>query len=75
MNLKMLLLQLYYIIMAFLSILLNIIALIYTKYDLNILMYLKPETIKYNQTIINRYSKTCRVSFGNSECKINKSLL
>lgn len=47
---------------------------LYIKYDLNFKMYLKPETIKYNQTIINRYSKTCRVSFGDSKCKINKSL-
>lgn len=47
---------------------------LYTKYDLNFKMHLKPETIKYNQTIINRYSKTCRVSFGDNKCKIDKNL-
>ncbi|HJD61873.1 MAG TPA: head-tail adaptor protein [Rickettsia endosymbiont of Columbicola hoogstraali] len=47
---------------------------LYTKYDLNFKMHLKPETIKYNQTIINRYSKTCRVSFRDNKCTIDKNL-
>ena len=42
---------------------------LYTKYDLNFKIHLKPETVKYNQTIINRYSKTCRAVFGDSQCK------
>jgi len=47
---------------------------LYTKYDLSFKMYLKPETIKYNQSVINRYSKTCRANFGDSKCKIDKGL-
>ncbi|KIJ89122.1 DUF2163 domain-containing protein [Rickettsia asembonensis] len=47
---------------------------LYTKYDLNFKIHLKPETVKYNQTVINRYSKTCRAVFGDSKCKIDKAL-
>lgn len=47
---------------------------LYTKYDLSFKIHLKPETVKYNQTVINRYSKTCRVAFGDSKCKIDKNL-
>lgn len=47
---------------------------LYTKYDLSFKIHLKPETIKYNQTVINRYSKTCRANFGDSKCKIDKAL-
>ncbi|WP_157211900.1 hypothetical protein [Rickettsia akari] len=46
----------------------------YTQYDLNFKIYLKPETVKYNQTIINQYSKTCKAVFGNSKCQIDKAL-
>jgi len=35
-------------------------------------MHLKPETIKYNRTIINRYSKSCRANFGDNKCKVDK---
>ncbi|WP_392506958.1 hypothetical protein ACE5D9_01715 [Rickettsia sp. 2024-CO-Wats] len=47
-----------------------------SKYDLNFKIHLKlkPETVKYNQTIINRYSKTCRAVFGDSQYKIDKTL-
>lgn len=48
---------------------------LYTKYDLNFKIHLKPETVKYNQTIINRYSKTCRAVFEDSQCKIDKSFI
>jgi uncharacterized phage protein (TIGR02218 family) len=37
-------------------------------------MHLKPETVKYNQTIINRFSKTCRTNFGDSKCTVDKNL-
>ncbi|XVN40274.1 MAG: phage BR0599 family protein [Rickettsia endosymbiont of Argas persicus] len=37
-------------------------------------MHLKPETIKYNKTVINRYSKTCRTNFGDNKCKVDKNL-
>ncbi|HJD55787.1 MAG TPA: DUF2163 domain-containing protein [Rickettsia endosymbiont of Pyrocoelia pectoralis] len=47
---------------------------LYVKYDLSFKIYLKPETIKYNKCIINRYSKTCRANFGDSKCTINKEL-
>jgi len=47
---------------------------LYTKYDLSFKIHLKPETVKYNQTVINRYSKTCRTAFGDSKCKIDKAL-
>ena len=47
---------------------------LYTKYDLSFKMHLKPETIKYNQAVINRYSKTCRANFGDDKCKIDTDL-
>lgn len=47
---------------------------LYTKYDLSFKMHLKPETVKYNKCIINRYSKTCRANFSDSKCTINKEL-
>lgn len=46
---------------------------IYTKFDLNFTLYLQPETIKYNQTVINCFSKTCRTNFGDLRCKVDKS--
>ncbi|WP_342269641.1 DUF2163 domain-containing protein [Rickettsia endosymbiont of Orchestes rusci] len=47
---------------------------IYTKYDLNFKMHLKPETVKYNKTIINSFSKTCRANFGDNKCTVDKNL-
>ncbi|MCC8419366.1 MAG: DUF2163 domain-containing protein [Rickettsia endosymbiont of Glossina mortisans submortisans] len=47
---------------------------LYTKYDLNFKIHLKPKTVKYNQTVISRYGKTCRAVFGDSKCKIDKAL-
>ncbi|MFY9589580.1 DUF2163 domain-containing protein [Rickettsia endosymbiont of Halotydeus destructor] len=47
---------------------------IYTKYDLNFKMYLQPETVKYNQTVINSFSKSCRTNFGDAKCSVDKSL-
>ncbi|WP_341789473.1 DUF2163 domain-containing protein [Rickettsia endosymbiont of Polydrusus tereticollis] len=47
---------------------------IYTKYDLNFKMHLKPEAVKYNQTIINSFSKNCRANFGDAKCSVDKSL-
>lgn len=47
---------------------------LYTKYDLYFNIYLEPESIKYNQTVVNVFSKTCRTNFGDSKCKIDKKL-
>ena len=45
---------------------------LYTKYDLHFTIFLEPESVKYNQTIVHAYSKTCRAKFGDSKCKIDK---
>jgi uncharacterized phage protein (TIGR02218 family) len=46
----------------------------YHKYDLNFIIKLEPESIKYNQTILQKYSKTCRANFGDDRCCIDKTL-
>ena len=45
---------------------------LYTKYDLGFRVRLVPETIKYNKSLLQSYSKTCRANFGDKKCKINK---
>jgi uncharacterized phage protein (TIGR02218 family) len=47
---------------------------LYTKYDLHFTMFLEPESVKYNQTIVNVFSKTCRTKFGDEKCKVDKKL-
>lgn len=44
----------------------------YTKYDLTFNLWLEPETLKYEQSLLNVFSKTCRASFGDIKCKMNK---
>lgn len=46
---------------------------IYTKTDLNFTIYLAPETIKYDKSLLNMFSKTCRADFGDDKCKIDKN--
>ncbi len=45
---------------------------IFTKYDLDFQIYLEPESTKFNQSLLNCYSKTCRASFGDDKCKVDK---
>ena len=47
---------------------------LYTKYDLNFRIITEPESVKYNQTVVNVLSKTCRAKFGDSKCKAEKNL-
>lgn len=46
----------------------------YTKHDLYFILYLQPESIKYNQPAVKCYSKNCRAIFGDHKCKANKAL-
>lgn len=39
--------------------------------DLEFEIRLEPETIKYNQSLLEMFSKTCRANFGDHRCKIN----
>lgn len=43
----------------------------FEKNDLDFIIKCEPETIKYNQSIILLYSKTCRANFGDEKCGIN----
>jgi len=47
---------------------------LYTKHDLHFTMFLEPESVKYNQTIVNVFSKSCRTKFGDEKCKIDKKI-
>lgn len=40
--------------------------------DLNFEIHCEPETIKYNRSLLQMFSKTCRASFGDDRCKVNK---
>lgn len=41
--------------------------------DLEFEIRLEPETIKYNQSLLQMFSKSCRADFGDNMCKINKA--
>lgn len=40
--------------------------------DLNFEIHCEPETIKYNRSLLQMFSKTCRANFGDNRCKVNK---
>ncbi len=45
-----------------------------TKYmskDLEFEMWCEPEVVKYNQSLLQMFSKTCRANFGDNRCKIS----
>ncbi|MGI4775414.1 MAG: DUF2163 domain-containing protein [Janthinobacterium lividum] len=46
----------------------------YIKYDLNFEIYMQPLSIRYDQSIINNFSKTCRAKFGDAKCRADKNL-
>lgn len=43
----------------------------YNVYDLEFKIKCEPESIKYNQSLLQMFSKKCRANFGDSRCKIN----
>ena len=43
------------------------------SYDLSFILYLEPESIKYNKTLVKSYSETCRADFGDNKCKFDKN--
>jgi uncharacterized phage protein (TIGR02218 family) len=43
----------------------------FTKSDLDFILKCEPETIKYNQSLLLLYSKTCRANFGDSKCGVD----
>ncbi|MDC0865087.1 phage BR0599 family protein [Rickettsiaceae bacterium] len=45
----------------------------YQVYDLEFKIKCEPEAIKYNQSLLQVFSKTCRANFGDTKCKINIS--
>jgi uncharacterized phage protein (TIGR02218 family) len=46
----------------------------YIQNDLDFNIYLEPETIKYNKSLLNHFSQNCRADFGDIKCKVNKEL-
>ncbi len=46
---------------------------LYTKRDLSFTLCLEPESAKYNQSLLNIFSRSCRANFGDDKCKLNKS--
>jgi uncharacterized phage protein (TIGR02218 family) len=49
------------------------ISYICTKYitkDLEFEIWCEPETVKYNQSLLQMFSKTCRANFSDDKCKI-----
>ena len=47
---------------------------LYTRYDLHFSIFVEPESVRYNQTVVYAFSKTCRTKFGDSKCKIDKKI-
>lgn len=45
---------------------------LYTKYDLSFALYLEPNTKKYEQSLLRKFSKSCRADFGDHRCMLNK---
>lgn len=43
----------------------------YISYDLEFQIKCEPETIKYNQSLVQTFSKKCRTNFGDNRCKIS----
>jgi uncharacterized phage protein (TIGR02218 family) len=41
--------------------------------DLNFEIHCEPETIKYNRSMLQMFSRTCRANFGDSRCCVNKN--
>lgn len=46
----------------------------YVKRDLDFTLYLTSNTDAYNQTVLQSYSQNCRANFGDSRCKIDKTM-
>jgi uncharacterized phage protein (TIGR02218 family) len=46
----------------------------YTRYDLSFIIRLESEAIKYNQSLLLQFSKTCRAHFGDRQCNVDKTL-
>jgi uncharacterized phage protein (TIGR02218 family) len=40
--------------------------------DLDFELHCESETIKYNRSLLQMFSKTCRANFGDHRCKVNK---
>ncbi|MDP4709523.1 MAG: phage BR0599 family protein [Rickettsiaceae bacterium] len=52
----------------------HLVTYICTQYNVNDLdfeMRCEPETIKYGQSLLQMFSKTCRAKFGDNKCMIN----
>ncbi len=45
----------------------------FVKNDLDFTLKCEPETVKYNQSLLLLYSKTCRANLGDSKCGIDIS--
>ncbi len=43
----------------------------FVKNDLDFTIKCEPETVKYNQSLLLFYSKTCRANFGDRKCGVN----
>ncbi|PCJ24939.1 MAG: hypothetical protein COA94_06850 [Rickettsiales bacterium] len=43
----------------------------HSKMDLDFEIKCEPETIKYNQPVVQMFSKTCRANFGDDKCKVD----
>lgn len=43
----------------------------FSKNDLDFVIKCEPETIKYNQSLLLLFSKTCRADFGDHKCLVN----
>lgn len=49
----------------------NLICTKFLSNDLNFELNCEPESIKYKQSIVQMFSKTCRANFGDERCKIS----
>ncbi|GAB4164472.1 MAG: hypothetical protein Tsb006_4060 [Rickettsiaceae bacterium] len=45
----------------------------YLSKDLEFEMHCEAETVKYNQSLLQMFSKTCRANFGDNKCKVSLS--
>lgn len=43
----------------------------YVSNDLEFEMRCEPEVVKYNQSLLQMFSKTCRANFGDNRCKVS----
>ena len=52
----------------------HLVTYICTQYNINDLDFeirCEPESIKYGQSLLQMFSKTCRANFGDNKCKVN----